>query len=329
MTRRFAPYALLMLLGAGWGLTQPLSKIAVSTGYQPLGLLFWQLVVSALVLGALVAALGKGLPRGRAAWRMCAIIALVGTLIPNSFSYLSISHLPSGVTSIVLSIVPMFAFPIALGMGIDRFSPLRLTGLGLGLAGVALIALPHGSLPDRAAVLWLPVALIAPVFYALEGNIVAKWGTAGLDPIQLLFGASLVGLAFALPAAVASGQFIAPRPAGPEAALVALSVLSSLVYAGYVWLIGRAGPVFAAQVSYLVTGFGVLWAMLILNERYSAWVWSAFAVMLLGLALVRPRAQEALPGRVAPDPVVDAAGARDTGALCETDEIGDTRPEAT
>jgi drug/metabolite transporter (DMT)-like permease len=327
VTRPFAPYALLMLLGAGWGLTQPLSKIAVSTGYQPLGLLFWQLVVSTLALGALVAVTGKGLPKGRAAWRMCALIALVGTLFPNSFAYLSISHLPSGVVSIVMSLVPMFAFPIALTMGNDRFSLARLTGLALGLLGVALIALPHSSLPDRGAAIWLPVALIAPAFYALEGNIVAKWGTAGLDPIQLLFGASLVGLVLALPAALISGQFIDPRPEAPEAALVALSVLSSLVYAGYVWLIGRGGSVFAAQVSYLVTGFGVLWAMLILQERYSGWVWAAFAVMLLGLALVRPRAQQALPGAAVPDPVPGPDTGPVTGALCETGEIEDTRPE--
>lgn len=314
MTRPFAPYAMLFLLGAGWGMTQPLSKIAVSTGYRPMGLIFWQLVVSSLVLGTLIAATGRGLPRGRAAWGMCVLIALIGTVLPNSFSYLAITHLPSGVVSIVLSMVPMMAFPIALGLGTDRFSVARLGGLALGLLGVALIALPHSSLPDRSAALWLPVALIAPAFYALEGNVVAKWGTGGLDPLQLLFGASLVGILFALPAALASGQFIVPRPAAPEAALALSAAISSIVYASYVWLIGRAGSVFAAQVSYLVTGFGVVWAMLILGERYSLWVWAAFGVMIAGLALVRPRAEEALPGPAAGEP-------------CESGEIGDTRPE--
>lgn len=315
MRRASAPYLLLILLGAGWGMTQPLSKIAVSTGFRPLGLIFWQLVVSSLVLGALVLITGKGLPRGRIAWAMCVTISLVGTVLPNSFSYLSISHLPSGIMSIVLSIVPMFAFPIALAMGNDRFGILRLAGLALGLGGVALIALPHGSLPNPSAAIWLPVALIAPACYALEGNIVAKYGTGGLDPIQLLFGASLVGLVFALPAALVTGQFITPEPAAPEAALVASSAISAVVYASYVWLIGRAGSVFAAQVSYLVTGFGVLWAMLILGERYSGWVWSAFVVMLVGLALVRPKAEEALPGPAVAEP-------------CETGEIGETRPDA-
>jgi len=49
--------------------------------------------------------------------------------------------------------------------------------------------------------------------------------------------------------------------------------------------------------------------------------------MLLGLALVRPRAQQALPGAAVPDPVPGPDTGPDTGALCETGEIEDTRPE--
>ena len=75
---------------------------------------------------------------------------------------------------------------------------------------------------------------------------------------------------------------------------MASAVIHGLVYTGYVWIIGRAGAVFAAQVSYLVMGFGVVWAMLFLGERYSLWVWAAFAVMLIGLALVQPRARESV-----------------------------------
>ncbi len=56
-------------------------------------------------------------------------------------------------------------------------------------------------------------------------------------------------------------------------------------------MVGRAGPIFAVQVSYLVTGFGVIWAILILDESYTGWVWSAMAVMMIGMALVQPRAR--------------------------------------
>ena len=67
------------------------------------------------------------------------------------------------------------------------------------------------------------------------------------------------------------------------------SVVHAAVYTAYVWLVGRAGAVFAAQVSYLVTPFGVLWAMLILGEGLSGTVWLAMAMMFAGLFLVQPR----------------------------------------
>ena len=52
---------------------------------------------------------------------------------------------------------------------------------------------------------------------------------------------------------------------------------------------GRAGAVFAAQGAYIVTGFGVLWSMLLLGEVYSIWIWAAMALIFAGLFLVQPR----------------------------------------
>lgn len=291
---RFVLIGALCAIGAAWGMTQPMAKIAVSQGYQHFGLIFWQMAIGAMLLGAVNLARRKTLPLTRTSIGFYALIALIGTVLPNSASYQAAAHLPSGVMSIVLSLVPMMAFPIALGLGLDRFSLARLLGLALGLCGVALIALPQASLPDQAMVLWIPVALIAPLFYATEGNIVSRWGTHGLDPVQVLLGASIVGTLISAPLALASGQWIDPRPpyGPPDWALIASAVLHAIAYTGYVWLVGRAGSVFAAQVSYLVTGFGIVWAMLILSETYSPYIWSALGLMFVGLFLVQPRKYE-------------------------------------
>ena len=85
----------------------------------------------------------------------------------------------------------------------------------------------------------------------------------------------------------------APDDGRAEVALLAGSVVHNLCYCAYVWLAARAGAVFAAQTSYIVTGTGVIWAMVILGERFSPWVWTALCVMLLGLFLVQPRAHVA------------------------------------
>lgn len=281
----------MLAMGACWGLSQPLTKTAVSTGHGAFGLVFWQMMIAALLLSAINIVRGKGLPLRPTALKLYAFIALAGTVIPNSISYTAAFHLPSGVMSIVVSTVPMFALPIALMLGTDRFSWRRLLGLALGLAGVALIALPEASLPDVAVVAFVPLALIAPFCYAVEANVVGRWGVDGLDPVQVLQGASIIGVLVMLPIALGTGQFIDPRlPWGlPEGALILSSLINALVYTAYVWIVGQAGAVFAAQVSYFVTGFGVVWAMVLLGERYSLFVWAALLLMLLGLSLVQPR----------------------------------------
>lgn len=292
---RGAALGVLLVLGAGWGITQPLAKIAVSEGYQPFGLIFWQQAIGVVALGALRLAQKKPLSIPRRLWWFVLLIALTGTLVPNTFSYKATIHLPAGIVSVLISLVPIFAFPIALGLRVDRFSGMRLLGLVVGGAGVVLLVRPE-SLPDPAMVFWVPIAMIAPLCYAFEGNIVSKWGTHGLGPGQLLFGASLLGAMLALPLALATGQFIDPRTEwnAPEFAMVLSSLVHVAVYTGYVWLVGRTGSVFAAQVAYVVTGAGVLWSMLILSERYSGWVWLAMGLILAGMALVQPRRKETL-----------------------------------
>ncbi|MEL7115449.1 MAG: DMT family transporter [Pseudomonadota bacterium] len=283
--------AILVIAGAGWGLTQPLTKIAVSEGYRHFGLIFWQMAISAALLSVITFARGKRLPMGWPQIRMYIVIALIGTILPNSASYEAARHLPAGILAICIALVPMFAFPIALILATDRFSWLKLSGLACGLIGVLLLVAPSASLPERAMVIFIPLALIGPLFYGLEGNVVARWGTAGLDAIQLLCGAAIVGTVISLPLALGSGQWIDPRPPYglPDFALMASSVIHAIVYSTYVWMVSRAGAVFAAQVSYLVTGFGVIWAMVLLNESYSGWVWAALAIMMVGLFLVQPR----------------------------------------
>lgn len=285
----------LVVMGAGWGLTQPLTKIAVSTGYQHFGLIFWQFAIGAAFIAPMCWLRGVGLPRGAAQWAVCLMVALVGTIVPNSASYQAAVHLPSGVLSLLLSMVPMWAFPIALAMGNDRFSWRRFFGLGFGLCGVFLIIAP-GAQAMNLPVFWLLIGLISGMCYGLEGNLVARFGTAGMQAFEVLYGACVLGTVLILPVALLSGQFVPPQAAAtPEGlAHVGASVIHVLVYTMYVWMVGRAGPVFAVQVSYLVTGFGVLWAMVLLGEAYAPGIWAAMALMFVGMYLVQPRSKATL-----------------------------------
>jgi drug/metabolite transporter (DMT)-like permease len=282
---------ILLGLGLGWGLTQPLGKIATSTGHPPFGLLFWQTVVAVVVLGGMTFARGKRLMLHREAMQFYVIIAFLGTLIPNFSFYYSIARLPSGIMSILISTIPLIALPIGLFLGSEKVTLPRLAGLLFGLAGVLMIVLPQSSLPDRAMLGFLPIAMIGPLFYAIESTYVARKGLAGMDPLQAMFGASVVAMLVCVPAMWATGQWMAMplRPGPAEWALIMTAVMHALLYSSFIWLTAKTGAVFASQSSYIVTIMGIIMAMLILGERFSPWVFAATVVMLCGIALVRPR----------------------------------------
>lgn len=296
--RRALFVAVLIACGLAWGSTQVLGKLSVSTGHRHFGLLFWQFAIGAGLLGAILTLRRNWPPLTHQTLGFALLIALIGTLIPGTTFYLAVAQLPAGIMSILISTVPLLAFPIALALRQDRFSLPRLAGLLCGLAGVALIAGPGATaLPPGTDPIWLAVAMVGPLFYAIEGNVVARLGTFGMDGLQLMTLASLIGAALALPLALGTGQFISPlTPWGTaESALVAGAVVHALAYATYVWLASNAGAVFAAQTSYIVTGTGVFWAMGLLGERLSPFAWAALLLMLAGLALVQPRARTAPP----------------------------------
>lgn len=296
MTSRWPSIGALLLLGIGWGATQSLGKIATSGGAGHFLLIFWQLVIGVFVLGALLLMQGRRL---RLTWpgvRFALLISVIGTIIPNSAFYMAVHRLPAGIMSILISMVPLLAFPIALALGMDRFSARRFLGIACGLVGVALIAQPSAAGGHALPLGWIALAMVGPFFYAIEGNVVARWGTAGLEPTEAMFLASLIGAPLALALTMVSGQWVWPsQPFGrPEWALIGSSALHALLYTGYVALAARAGAVFATQTSYIVTASGVFWAMALLGERFNSGVWAALIVMFAGLFLVTPRARTAV-----------------------------------
>lgn len=291
MTRIAAlPWAALLVFGAGWGLMQPFSKIAVEGGFQPFGIMVWQGVVTLVLAGALAAR--KGPPKGRAQWTFCAQVAVLGTLIPHFATYTAVGQLPAGLVAIIMALIPIFALTLGALLGREPVTPLRIAGVVLGLLAIGIIAATRGQVSTGP--LWaVAVAVIAPLCYATNSTLTAMRGMAGLHPLQAFAGAAALFLPVAFIAAAMTGQLRGLGADEASMAVLGAAIGHTLIYTGFLALIAHSGAVFASQTAYLVTGFGVLWSMLILGERYSPWVWVALCLMLLGVALVRPAARAA------------------------------------
>lgn len=291
--RLLTAYAVLLVLGAAWGMSAPLIKLATSGGIRPTTIIFCQASLAALVLGAVLALRGRlrGMRWSAPYLRLYAVVGLFGMVLPAYASYSATRMLPAGIVSIVISLVPLFALPLALTLGSERFVPRRLLGVLAGAGAMALLMGPEASLPGAGLWVWVPVAALAPLFYAIEGAAVARSRLADVGPFQMLWAGYLVSAAAAVPLVVLDGAPLVPaRLADPAViAFVVAGLMGIGAYGGYLWLLRQTGAVFGAQVSYTVTGMGVIWAMVLLGERYSGWVWGALALLFLGLFLVQPR----------------------------------------
>lgn len=214
-------------------------------------------------------------------------------MIPNLATYVAVGHLPAGLMAILLATIPIMALPIGVAMGRESAAPRRLLGLGLGMLAVTLIAVMGGKVAGGA--LWaIAVALIAPFCYALNAAILAQRGMAGMDPARAYLGAALIMLPLALALAIGTGQDIAlfaPAQKAGSWGIIGIAVGHTLIYMGFLWLVGQAGAVFASQTAYFVTGFGVFWSVIILGERYPLAILVAGVLMLMGMMLVRPEAR--------------------------------------
>lgn len=286
--RHGALWLALGLIGATWGATQLLSKLVMQHGQHPLGVALASALIGALLSTGIVLARGGGLPLSRRHLAFYAVCGLTGTALPHSLSYTAMRELPVGIVSIVISMVPIQTFLAALMLRIERPEPRRVLGLVCGAAAVLLLVVPEASLPDPEDSAWIVLPVLVGVSYTAEGLFIGRWQPGDAGPMKTLCGLSWAASLMLAPVVAASGTWI-EAGAGGLLPLGLMAVLNVGAYAGFVWLIGRSGPVFASQVGYVVTLAGVLLGMAVLGERHSAWVWLSLVLMLSGLALVRPR----------------------------------------
>lgn len=288
---RWLLWAVFVVLGIAWASTHLLSKIAVRHGAAPLGITLWEEVIGVLMLTPLMILTGRRLPLGRRYLALYLGCGVLGTVLPHWLSFQAMVHLPVGIISILMSLVPMMTFGLSLALGMERFEPRRALGLGLGALAVALIVLPDASLPGAGQAIWVLMGATVALSYAAESAFIARVSPRGVDALVIMTGLTWAALFLLLPLVAVTGSWVPMGPMGEvEAAIVAMSAIHIACYLTFIWLIGRGGPVFAVQVAYPVTAAGVLWGMAVMGESHPAHIWAALVLMFAGIALVKPRA---------------------------------------
>lgn len=285
---RLFPLAILFVVGVGWGTGVILVKYATRQGIHPLGYVFW-VAFGAFAIMLAVSALRRRLPRlGRQHLAYYGIVGGLRLAGANIIFYTVVQHIPAGVMAVVLGTMTIFTYAMALGLGIERFAALRMAGILTGLAGVVLFVVPRSSLPEPGMAWWVMAGLGAPLLYSVANMVIDRLRPAGDDSTALTAGMLAAASLFTGVVALAFDAFHVPGwpPTTAETVMICHMAISALGFLGLFELIRVAGPTYASQLTYIVTLSGVLIGIVVFGERHSAWVWSAVALVLLGVGLV-------------------------------------------
>lgn len=199
--RWMVSWSLLGLLGIIWGTNFLFMKMAVAV-VPPLEVAWLRTIFGALPITAL--ALGRGSLK-RTDWRYAhhfAAMALLANVGPYVFFVIGTSHLPSGVAGVISGAIPFVtAAIVAVALPAERLTRAKALGLGIGFAGVLLVA-PLGSgaasasggspLVGVAAILAGSVSYALALVYARRFMVPLGLGPVKLATYQMLFAAAML-----------------------------------------------------------------------------------------------------------------------------------------
>ena len=270
----------LLLLSAIWGSSYMFIKVGLRD-FSSAALVDLRLLLAAAVLVS-VALVRGGVHRLRPALRPGAVVGLVGMAIPFLLITWGETHVDSGVAAVANSSVPIFVALLALRFApSERADRLRVAGLAIGLAGVAVVVGVHPSGGWWGVAGTLAVVL-ASLCYALSSLYVQRRLVVG-GP-ELAAASVLWGTVAMLPFALADlPEHVGWKPLGSVVALGVVATGFATLIVNQ--LIASHGSARTMLVNYLLPGFALFYGVTLLGEPLTAAEVGGLGLILAGVTL--------------------------------------------
>jgi drug/metabolite transporter (DMT)-like permease len=268
--RGFGPLETLLLvaLSSMWGLSFLFVELALRD-LGPVWIVAGRTGVGGSVLVVLLHLRGRRLPTDPRMWGHLLLLGVVNNAVPWTALAWAQQSLPSGLTALLMAVVPTSTLLVSAVVGLERITGRRLVGLLLALAGVGAIVAEDLEQPGR--VLAVIVVVAATLLYA-SGAVYAKTYVSGnLPPLVLATGQVLSAAVVTIPAALV----VEPdRPVFSELAtttVVAVALLGALgtgfAFLLFYMLIERVGATNATMTTYLIPLVAIAAGAVVLDER--------------------------------------------------------------
>jgi drug/metabolite transporter (DMT)-like permease len=162
-----------MVLVGLWGSSFLFTAISVAT-VDPISVVFYRLVLGALVLALVVFARGQSFPRGLRVWVGFLMMAIAGNSLPFFLISWGQQTIDSGIAGMIMAIMPLmtmvFAHYLVEGETLNRY---KIIGFSLGITGVALLLGPVFEGGGRALLSGLAI-FTAATCYAVNAILIKR-----------------------------------------------------------------------------------------------------------------------------------------------------------
>lgn len=266
---------LFSLMGVVWGVPYLMIKVAVDE-VSPSGVVFARCALGAALLLPFALRKGDLLGTVRRRWKPMLAFAVIEIIGPWWTLTDAERHLSSSTAGLLIAGVPIVAVLLARFFGAEeRVGARRITGLGLGLAGVEV--------------------LVTVVGYATAPLIAARH-LKDVPTLQLITPCLTLAAVVYAPAAFLTRP--ATLPSGEAlAALAGLGlVCTAIAFVAFLELIKEVGPTRAGVITYVNPAVAVAAGALLLDEELTLGIGVAFTLILAGSVLATAAAG---PGREA------------------------------
>ncbi len=302
----------LILLSILWGATYLLSAIALQgwpagagNGVTPLVLVWLRVTIAAAVLFLVLSALGVALPRGRAAWTAFFGMGVLNNVLPFTLIFWGQSQLPvhlaAGLASILNATTPLFTVVVLhLFTTDERATPLKVAGVLLGFAGVAIMIGLDVLSGIGAGAIGQLACLSGALVYAFSSLYGRRFKALGITPLQTALGQLTASTAMmSLLTVLVSRPWEAPLPGAiPLLAVVAIATVSTaLAYILFFQILASAGATNLMLVTFLIPVSAILLGVVVLGETLKPQHLLGMAFIGAGLAAIDGRLWRKLRSR--------------------------------
>jgi drug/metabolite transporter (DMT)-like permease len=223
-------------------------------------------ITAGTIMALIVRARGGTLRTSRRALATC---VLVGILLPgaNSVLFFAERNVPTGLASLIIASVPLWVAVLRLTR--ERLPWQVLAGVGVGFAGVAVLAQPSGGAR------WWGIALcfLSATMWA-TGSFLSSRLPMPDDPFAATSLEMLAGGLVMLPFAIFTVHHFSPSASSIAGWIYLVTFGSVIGYTAYVWLLANAplgmvstyayvNPVVAITLGVLFRGEQLTWRLLV------------------------------------------------------------------